>query len=61
MAVVGAHFMPQLTKKMGEQKVPALAFIGYGASFAFFLQTGTALLVIGAVFSGIGLVLASHY
>ena len=54
VAVVGAHFMPQLTKKMGEQKVLALAFIGYGVSFAFFLQTGTALLVIGAVFSGIG-------
>lgn len=54
VAVVAAHFMPKLTKGFGEQKVLALAFIGYAASYIFFLQSGTPTLVIGAIFSGIG-------
>lgn len=54
VAVVAAHFMPKLTKGFGEQKVLALAFIGYAASYIFFLQSGIPTLVIGAIFSGIG-------
>jgi MFS family permease len=54
VAVLGAHFIPKLTKLVGEQKVLSLAFVGYGASFIFFLQTSTPLLLIGAIFSGIG-------
>lgn len=54
VAVAAAHFMPKLIKPLGEQKVLALAFIAYGASYIGFLQTGTLSLVIGAIFSGIG-------
>lgn len=54
VAVVAAHFMPKLTKVLGEQMVLAFAFIGYGLSYVQYLQAGTLALVIGAVFSGIG-------
>lgn len=54
VAVVGAHFMPKVIRLVGEQKVLALAFVGYGSSFVFFLQAGTPFLIIGAIFSGIG-------
>lgn len=53
-AVVAAHFMPKLCKLFSEQKVLALAFIGYGLSYIFFLQAGTPTLVIAAIFSGFG-------
>lgn len=54
IAVVTANFMPKLTRIFREKKVLVLAFIAYSASFFCFLQQGAALLVIGAVFSGIG-------
>ncbi|MDO6695292.1 MFS transporter [Aliiglaciecola sp. 3_MG-2023] len=54
MAVVAAHFLPKVCKLFGEQKVLALAFIGFGVAYLFFLQTGTISLVVGAIFIGIG-------
>lgn len=54
IAVAAAHFMPKVTKQLGEQNVLALAFISYGLSYICFLQTGTPTLVSGALFSGIG-------
>jgi MFS family permease len=54
VAVVAAYFMPKMVNLFGEQKVLALAFIFYSASYICFLQTGTAVLLIGAFFSGIG-------
>lgn len=54
VAVVTAGFMPKVTKLLTEQKTLALAFIAYGASYLFFLQDSTALLIFGAVLIGIG-------
>jgi len=54
IAVISAHFMPKFTTRIGEQKVLTLAFVSYSTAFIFFLQTGTGLLVTGAIFAGIG-------
>lgn len=54
VAVAGAHSMPKLAKRFGESKVLVLAFISYGLSYVFYLQTGTPTLLIGAIFSGVG-------
>lgn len=54
VAVVAAHFMPKLTHRFGEPQVLALAFIGYSAAYLCFLQVGVHILVMGAVFSGLG-------
>ena len=53
-AVFAAGVMPKIVSFLKEQGVLALAFICYGCSYFFFLQSTTALLVIGAIFSGIG-------
>ena len=50
IAVFSALSMPIVTKLFGEQKVLSLAFIGYGVSYLFFLQTGTPALIIGGYF-----------
>jgi MFS family permease len=54
VAVITAHFMPKITRLIGERKTLTCAFISYCLSYICFLQTGTPILVIGAIFSGIG-------
>ena len=54
VAVTAAHFMPKLTKRLGEQKVLAIAFIAYASAYVCFLQSGTPTLIMGAIFNGIG-------
>ncbi|WP_289027877.1 MFS transporter [uncultured Paraglaciecola sp.] len=54
VAVIAASFMPRLSKVFGEPKLLATAFIVYGIAFICFIQTGLILLIVGAIFSGIG-------
>ena len=54
VAVVTAGFMPKITKKFGEPKVLALAFLAFALSYICFTQASTLLLVLGAILIGIG-------
>ena len=54
VAVVTAGFMPKTTKKFGEPKVLAFAFLAFALSYICFTQASTLLLVLGAILIGIG-------
>ncbi|MEP1552038.1 MAG: MFS transporter [Paraglaciecola sp.] len=54
VAVIAASFMPRLSKMLGESKLLSTAFIAYGSAYLCFVQTDLILLIVGAIFSGIG-------
>lgn len=54
VAVVAAHFMPKFIKLFSEQKVLVIAFSSFALAYVCYLQTGTPILVAGAIFSGLG-------
>ncbi|MFT2091715.1 MFS transporter [Paraglaciecola sp. 2405UD69-4] len=54
VAVIAAHFMPKLSKKVGELGLLAIAFLGYAGAYTCFIQLGLLPLIVGAIFSGIG-------
>ncbi|ATC86554.1 MFS transporter [Pseudoalteromonas arctica] len=55
VAVVTAGFMPKITKKLGEPKVLAFAFLAFSLSYICFTQVSTLLLILGAILIGIGI------
>ena len=54
VAVVTAGFMPKITKKLGEPKVLAFAFLAFSLSYICFTQVSTRPLILGAILIGIG-------
>ncbi|MEL0656721.1 MFS transporter [Pseudoalteromonas issachenkonii] len=54
VAVVTAGFMPKITKKLGEPKVLAFAFLAFSLTYICFTQVSTLLLILGAILIGIG-------